>query len=135
MSNGSVDLRKGSQVRGYWNHGSVICLFCHFCLSSFLSYTQVTTRASEVVFLFPFYPYKAISVQPKGYFLVHKLNVTLLLKICRHISALGLISTFLTIVYQEQSSSCFSHSSRFAFLHPKTHHVFSKSVASLNCSV
>lgn len=59
--------------------------------------------------LFPFCPHKVvISVWPKGYLLDHKLNVTLLLKACHHLSALGLISKFLTIVYKELSSSCFS---------------------------
>lgn len=99
---------------------SSVCLCCAFCLSPG-SHTQVTTRASEVVFLFPFCPYKAIiSMQPKGCFLDHKLNITLLLKICRHIRALGLISTFLTIVYQELSPSCFSFTFKLVcFLTPE----------------
>lgn len=52
--------------------------------------------------LFPSCPDTAfLSVQPKGSFLDHKLNVTLLLKICHPLSALEVAFESLPIVYKE----------------------------------
>lgn len=97
-----MGLGEGGQVRGYWSHG--------LCLLPICSATHVIAVAFEVVFLVAFCPHKAVSVNTG-----RELNVTLLLKICHHLSALGPVSKSLTIVHkdsplQDLSSSCFSHS-------------------------
>ena len=92
---GPKEGRSGKRLLESWSL-SHFHFFCRFCLS-LLSHTQVTTMASELVYLFPFCPNKTvISVRPKGYILDCKLNVILLLKICYHLCALGCISKFLT---------------------------------------
>lgn len=108
-------------------------LFCYFCLSPSVSHPRYCSSL-----YFHFAPTKPFLQQSKGSFLDHKLNVTLLLKICHRLNALGLTPEFPPHsvqgnLLQDVSSSCLSHSSRLALSHPGTGGVFSKSLASLDC--